>query len=76
MAIETVTLPRATLDQIRAALATAIDVSVAIQDICRTEDDGLLHGCVYAIEACIARQEDLICPAQESLDRVLEASHV
>ena len=75
MAIETVTLPRATLEQIREALGTAIDVTVAIQDLCKTNDDGVSNGVVYAIEACIAKQEDLICPAQDAVDEILGASH-
>ena len=75
MATETVTLPRATLDQIRAALATAIDVTAAVQDLCQTTDVDLLPGVVYAVEACIEKQESLICPAQQALDEVLEVSH-
>ena len=75
MATETVTLSREVADQIRIALATAVDVTVAIQDICKTEDDGLTHGSVFAIEACVSKQEDLICPALEVLNGALEASH-
>ena len=75
MATETVTLSRELADQIRLALETAVDATVAIQDICKTEDDGLPHGCVYAIKACLSKQEDLICPTLYALHGALEISH-
>ena len=72
MATETVTLPRETLEQIREALRAAVDASVGVQGICATADDGLNHGCVYGIESCIYRQEELVCPALEVVTKALE----
>ena len=70
----TITVPLALLEQISTALSAAINTTVAVQDLCGKNDDGLPSGCVYAIAVCIEKQEDLICPAAEALWSVLEAA--
>lgn len=71
---DAITVPRVLLEQLAIALRTAIDATVAIQELCGHSDDGLSGGCVYAIEACIEKQEALICPASHALQSALEGA--
>ena len=75
MAPETVTLPLADFQLMRKAFAAAVDATVAIQELCKLESDGLPHGIVFAIELCCRHQEDLICDAQAALDKFQEVAH-
>jgi hypothetical protein len=77
MATETVTLPRTVVETIKLALKTGIDVGVAVQDICNLghESGGLESGAIYAIHACLEKQDDVIPDALQVLEQALEAAN-
>jgi len=75
--VDTITLPRALLEQIRQAFGTAVDATVAIQELCLQLwrlDGG--SGAAFAIEACLSKQEVLVCDAIEELSRLLSGAVV
>lgn len=74
---DSVAVPRATLEQIRAALTLSVDTIVALEGIFDAADDGLTHGLTEAARLCVDHQSELVCDAQNALCKLMptEASN-
>lgn len=72
MATETVPVPLETLRAIQNALGTANEVTGAVRAICEHfgTESAEMSSAMFAVEACIARQEEPICSAFDLLDQV------
>ncbi len=70
MASETLTISRTALTQIHEALASAISVTVALEDICGSSDGSVNS---FVVESCLLRQGDIVCAAQDTVNELMKA---